>query len=111
MPGSINQEMASIEANIAALEDRSLLLLDDDKALRSRLARALEARGFQVTTASNVFEATNLLRDAVPAFAVLDMRLDDGNGLKLAGLIHERRKGARIVMLAGYSALATALSG
>lgn len=110
MSGSINPEIASIEASIAALEDRSLLLLDDDKALRSRLARALEARGFQVTTASNVSEAINLLRGAVPAFAVLDMRLEDGNGLRVAGLIHERREGARIVMLTGYSALTTAVA-
>ncbi|MEH6666045.1 MAG: two-component system response regulator, partial [Brevundimonas sp.] len=49
--------MASLEDRIAALEDKSLLLLDDDQALRTRLGRALESRGFQVTTASSIAEA------------------------------------------------------
>ena len=56
--------MSELETRIAALPDKSLLLLDDDQALRTRMGRALEARGFQVTTAESVSEATQLLRDA-----------------------------------------------
>ena len=73
--------MASLEDRIAALEDKSLLLLDDDQALRTRLGRALESRGFQVTTVSSIAEAQEALRAGLPAFAVLDMRLEDGHGL------------------------------
>ena len=101
---------ASLEARIAGLPDRSLLLLDDDQALRTRLGRALESRGFQVTTAGSVAEATEALRTHQPAFAVLDMRLDDGNGLKVVEAIRERREDARIVMLTGYGAIATAVA-
>jgi len=99
-----------IEDRIAALEDRSLLLLDDDQALRTRLGRALESRGFQVTTAGSVAEATEALRALQPAFAVLDMRLEDGNGLKIVEAIRERRADSRIVMLTGYGAIATAVA-
>ena len=101
---------ATMEARIAELQDRSLLLLDDDQALRTRLGRALESRGFQVTTAGSVAEATEALRTHQPAFAVLDMRLDDGNGLKIVEAIRERRDDARIVMLTGYGAIATAVA-
>ncbi len=101
---------ANIEDRIAGLADRSLLLLDDDQALRTRLGRALESRGFEVTTAGSVAEATEALRTHQPAFAVLDMRLDDGNGLKVVEAIRERRDDARIVMLTGYGAIATAVA-
>ena len=101
---------ATLEARIAGLEDRSLLLLDDDQALRTRLGRALESRGFQVTTAGSVAEATEALRTHLPAFAVLDMRLDDGNGLKVVEAIRDRREDARIIMLTGYGAIATAVA-
>lgn len=100
----------SVERRIADLPDRTLLLLDDDNALRTRLGRALEARGFEVTTVASLAEATEALRTRLPAFAVLDMRLEDGNGLKIVEAIRERREDARIVMLTGYGAIATAVA-
>ena len=102
--------MPETEDRIAALPDRTLLLLDDDTALRTRLGRALETRGFEVTTAASVAEAREALRASAPAFAVLDMRLEDGNGLKIVEAIRDRREDARIVMLTGYGAIATAVA-
>ena len=102
--------MPEIEDRIAALADKTLLLLDDDNALRTRLGRALESRGFEVTTAASVAEAREALRASVPAFAVLDMRLEDGNGLKVVEAIRDRREDSRIVMLTGYGAIATAVA-
>ncbi|WP_298125358.1 ActR/PrrA/RegA family redox response regulator transcription factor [Brevundimonas sp.] len=102
--------MPEADARVAALADKTLLLLDDDQALRTRLGRALEGRGFEVTTAGSVSEAHDRLRGAAPAFAVLDMRLEDGNGLKVVEAIRERRDDSRIVMLTGYGAIATAVA-
>jgi two-component system response regulator RegA len=102
--------MPETEDRIAALQDKTLLLLDDDSALRTRLGRALESRGFVVTTAGSVAEAADALRTSVPAFAVLDMRLEDGNGLKVVEMIRDRRADARMVMLTGYGAIATAVA-
>ncbi len=110
MPTTALATGPTIEDRIAALEDKTLLLLDDDQALRTRLGRALESRGFQVTVAASVAEANDALRANLPAFAVLDMRLDDGNGLKIVEAIRERRGDARIVMLTGYGAIATAVA-
>ncbi|MBX3477973.1 MAG: ActR/PrrA/RegA family redox response regulator transcription factor [Brevundimonas sp.] len=102
--------MSDLDARITALDDRTLLLLDDDQALRTRMGRALEARGFEVTLAASVAEANQVLRERVPAFGVLDMRLEDGNGLKVVETMRERRQDARIVMLTGYGAIATAVA-
>ncbi|MFJ6025142.1 ActR/PrrA/RegA family redox response regulator transcription factor [Brevundimonas sp. NPDC092305] len=102
--------MTDLEDRVAALQDKTLLLLDDDNALRTRLGRALESRGFEVTTAASIAEASEALKTSLPAFAVLDMRLEDGNGLKVVEAIRERREDSRIVMLTGYGAIATAVA-
>jgi two-component system response regulator RegA len=102
--------MPDLEARIAALPDTSLLLLDDDQALRTRMGRALESRGFSVLLASSVAEAMQILKGQAPAFGVFDMRLEDGNGLKVVEALRDRREDARIVMLTGYGAIATAVA-
>ena len=102
--------MADLSETIAALPDKSLLLLDDDAPLRTRLGRALETRGFEPVLAESVAEAVSLVRSRPPAFAVLDMRLEDGNGLQVVKAIQATRPGARIVMLTGYGNIATAVA-
>ena len=90
--------------------DRSLLIVDDDAAFRSRLARAMEKRGFEVATAGSLREGVDLARAITPAYAILDMRLTDGNGLEAVPVVAEGRPGARVVMLTGYGNIATAVS-
>jgi two-component system response regulator RegA len=102
--------MASIETTIASLPEKSLLLLDDDAPLRNRLGRALESRGFQMTLVESVSEALSAVRSQPPAFAVLDMRLEDGTGLRVVEALREARPDARIVMLTGYGNIATAVA-
>jgi two-component system, response regulator RegA len=91
-------------------DQRDLLIIDDDAPFRDRLGRAMEKRGFVVTTAGSVAEATGLIRQTPPSYAVIDMRLEDGNGLDLVDLIHDLRPDARAIMLTGYGNLATAVS-
>lgn len=102
--------MTDISKIIADLDDRSLLVLDDDMALRTRLGRALEQRGFDVRMAGGVAEALEAVKVSAPAFAVLDMRLDDGTGLKVVQAIRDARPDARVVMLTGYGNIATAVA-
>ena len=91
-------------------EDRSLFLLDDDRAFLTRLARAMEARGFEVTTADSVAEGLRVVEANPPAFAVVDMRLGDGNGLDVVEAIRARRENARAIVLTGYGNIATAVT-
>lgn len=90
--------------------DKTLLVLDDDVAFRTRLARALEGRGFEVTAVGSVAEANDAASKAPPAYAVLDLRLDDGSGLSVVEALHRHRADVRVVMLTGYGAIATAVA-
>ena len=102
--------MTSIESTISGLPEKSLLLLDDDAPLRTRLGRALESRGFETTLVESVSEALSAVRSRPPAFAVLDMRLEDGSGLRVVEALREARPDAKIVMLTGYGNIATAVA-
>ncbi len=90
--------------------DASLLIVEDDKPFLTRLARAMESRGFTVETAESVEEAVAIARARPPAFAVVDMRLGDGNGLEVIAAIRESREDARAVVLTGYGNIATAVT-
>ena len=102
--------MADLSEAVAALPDKSLLLLDDDAPLRTRLGRALESRGFEPVLVGSVAEAVEAVKARPPAFAVLDLRLDDGNGLQVVETIQKARPDARVVMLTGYGNIATAVA-
>ncbi|MFT6775628.1 MAG: two-component system response regulator RegA [Paracoccaceae bacterium] len=91
-------------------EDRSLLVLDDDEPFRRRLARAMERRNFQVEAAETVAEGLAIVRRNPPAYAVVDLRLEDGNGLDVVEALREARPESRIVVLTGYGAIATAVA-
>ena len=101
--------MTDLSTDVAALPDKSLLLLDDDAPLRTRLGRALEQRGFEPTLVGSVAEALTAVRSHAPAYAVLDMRLEDGSGLKVVEAVREARPDAKIIMLTGYGNIATAV--
>jgi two-component system, response regulator RegA len=90
--------------------DPSLLLVDDDAPFLKRLARAMESRGFTVETAESVAEGLAKAKSAPPKYAVVDMRLGDGNGLDIIEAIRERRSDTRMIVLTGYGNIATAVN-
>ena len=91
-------------------EDKSLIIVDDDRAFLQRLSRAMELRGFEVRSAHSVAEGIDLIRQKAPAFAIIDMRLEDGNGLDVIAELTRLKPNARIVVLTGYGNIATAVS-
>ncbi len=90
--------------------ERTLLIVDDDQPLCQRLARAMERRGFIVTTADSVKGGITAAKTNTPAFAVVDLRLTDGSGLDVVSALREARPNARVVMLTGYGNIATAVA-
>ena len=90
--------------------DRSLLLVDDDVPFVTRLARAMEKRGFEPETAESVAAGRSIAEARPPAYAVVDLRLEDGNGLEVIEVLRARRPDCRIVVLTGYGAIATAVA-
>ena len=95
---------------ISDFEDKTLLIVDDDDPFRGRLGRAMTSKGFEVTLAKGVEEAKLMAKKNPPAFAVIDLRLLDGNGLDVVDEIHRIREDSRIVMLTGYGNLPTAVA-
>ena len=98
-------DLKSYESN-----DKSLLVLDDDDIFRNRLITAMERKGFKPFGAASVAEAEALLKKNVPKYAVIDLRLNDGNGLQIVSMISSNRSDSKIVMLTGYGNIPTAVA-
>jgi len=90
--------------------ERSVLIVEDDRSFLQRLAKAMEQRGFTVATAESVAEGLLQVERSAPAFAVVDMRLGDGNGLDVISALKVRRPDARAIILTGYGNIATAVT-
>ena len=91
-------------------EEKTLLIVDDDRPFRERLARAMQARGFEVLVAETVREGMTIAKERSPAYAVVDLKLDDGNGLDVVETLHEVRPNTRVVVLTGFGNIATAVA-
>jgi two-component system, response regulator RegA len=91
-------------------EDKSLLIVEDDTPLRDRLSRAMESRGFTVRAAAGITEGKAIAKEAPPAYAVVDLKLEDGNGLDVVELLHQVRPDSRVVILTGFGNIATAVA-
>ena len=98
------------QLNLSDFSDKTLLILDDDDPLRGRLARAMQKKGFDVKEAKTVSEGLQLAKNNTPAFALVDLRLEDGNGLDVVKELSRVKKDCRIVMLTGYGNLPTAVA-
>ncbi len=88
----------------------TLLLVDDDKPFVTRLARAMELRGFRVVIAESVSTGMHAIATESPSYAVIDMRLTDGNGLDVISELKARRPEARGIILTGYGNIVTAVT-
>ncbi len=90
--------------------DKTLLLVDDDEPFLRRLTKAMEKRGFKVESAGSVAAGRAIATARPPAYAVVDLRLTDGNGLDIVEVLNDTRPDCRVVVLTGYGAIATAVA-
>ena len=102
--------MTKISKKIADFWDKSLLIVDDDNPFRERLARSMEKKNFIVTQADSVKLGILKAKEVNPAFAVVDLRLGDGNGLDVVKEIQISKKESKIIMLTGYGNIPTAVA-
>lgn len=101
-------DMSSDQTKIG--EDRTLLLIDDDKPFLTRLTRAMESRGFNVRAEDTVQGGLDSVSLSAPAYAVVDLRLTDGNGISVIEAIRVKRPDAKVIVLTGYGNIATAVT-
>tara|TARA_B100002052_G_scaffold219272_1_gene201259 strand:+ start:389 stop:934 length:546 start_codon:yes stop_codon:yes gene_type:complete len=95
---------------ITDFNNKTLLLVEDDGPFRERLARAMEKKGFQVSQAEGVKKGIQMVQESCPGFAVVDLRLGDGNGLEVVKEIKKLGPDSRVVMLTGYGNIPTAVA-
>ncbi|MAJ23382.1 MAG: two-component system response regulator [Candidatus Pelagibacter sp. TMED64] len=110
---TINQKNLKEPVKLLKIIDfanKSLLIVDDDSPLRDRLSRAMEKKGFSVTQAESVKAGISSVLNSPPGFAVIDLRLEDGNGLEVVKEIQKVNKDSRIIMLTGYGNIPTAVA-
>ena len=96
--------------NIGELKDKSLLIVDDDNPFRERLSRAMEKKGFLVFQADGVKKGIDQAKIKKPAFAVVDLRLNDGNGIEIVKEVQSYNPNSRVIMLTGYGNIPTAVA-
>ncbi len=94
----------------ASPSENTVLIVDDDKPFANRLSRAMESRGFDVRVAETVQDGLAMIKSAPPNYAVVDMRLGDGNGLDVIALLKSLKPDARAIVLTGYGNIATAVT-
>ena len=95
---------------LSEFDDNSLLIIDDDNPFRERLSRSMEKKGYKVSQAEGVKKGIEAVRIKKPAFAVVDLRLNDGNGLEVVKEIQNSNSKSRIIMLTGYGNISTAVA-
>lgn len=93
-----------------AKDNKSMLIVEDDDALRNRLSEAMQIRGFEVRTAASSAEGLVAIEKDVPDFAIVDLRLLDGSGLDVVRSLKEHDPEARAVILTGYGDIPTAVA-
>lgn len=87
----------------------TLLLVDDDPTFCGVLEQALNKRGFEVHSATDVETGIKVAETIEPEYAVIDLRIGQESGLVLVRRLHELDANTRIVMLTGFASIATAV--
>jgi len=87
----------------------SILLVDDDERLRSRMARAFEERGYEAQQADGYEDAIAIAERESTEYAVVDLRMPGKSGLEVVRELHRIDSATKVVVLTGYGSIATAL--
>ena len=87
-----------------------MIMVEDESAYRERQARGMEKKGFEVIQAEGVKKGIDTVKSLKPGFAVVDLRLGDGNGLEVVKEIQTTNSSSRIIMLTGYGNIPTAVA-
>ena len=90
-------------------EKKSVLIVEDDKAILKSLKDILQSEGYSVDTAETGREAIQKSKEKFFNMALLDIKLPDMEGTKLLTLMHEDLPKMVKIMVTGYPSLENAV--
>jgi two-component system response regulator RegA len=108
-PPSCGTVIGDDRAPPVSLSPGPLLLAEEWPLARARLFRALTSHGFTVGCVSGMAAAREAAAGTAFAYAVLELRLSDGNGLDLVRELREKDPGMRIVVVTAHDSFATVI--
>ncbi|MEO6103243.1 MAG: response regulator, partial [Pseudoxanthomonas sp.] len=83
-------------------ENRSALIVDDERDIRELLTLTLGRMGLRIDTAANLGEARELLARNRYDLCFTDMNLPDGNGIQLVGDISSKYPETPVAMITAF---------
>lgn len=87
----------------------TILVVEDDEVHRDALARTLRRSGFAVITASGLNHAEASVRNRLPDAAIVDLRLQDGDGIAVVQMLNLRAPRCRTIVLTGFGSIPSAV--
>jgi DNA-binding response OmpR family regulator len=92
-------------------ERTKLLLVDDEEAYVSVLAKRLAKRNFLVETALSGIEAIRILRNEHFDLAVLDLKMEDMDGIEVLKVFKTMEREMPVIILTGHGSETAAREG
>jgi len=92
------------------LDGKKLLIVDDDQVWLNQLSRAMTRRGLLVFEAQSVEKALNIITKEKFDYGVIDLRLDDGDGLEIISELRKLNPNSKSIILTGFGNIANAVS-
>jgi two-component system response regulator RegA len=92
------------------LKQGHLLLVDDDQVFLQVLSRSMLKRGYDVISSNDIADALAQAEKFKPSMAVVDLKLEGESGLDLIPQLIDINPEMNIVVLTGYSSIATAVT-
>jgi two-component system, cell cycle sensor histidine kinase and response regulator CckA len=102
--GTTGPKPMATEAGAFPAGTESVLIVDDEEALRVLLAKALQRKGYQTITAASGLEAIERLRDPAQAYdaVVLDLNMPGATGVEVLKIIRACRPQLRVLVVSGH---------
>jgi len=87
----------------------TILIVDDEKNIRSSLSRSLSLEGYETLAAATAREGMDTVEREPVDLVMLDVRLPDGDGLEVLAWIKERRPALPVIIMSGHGSIDMAL--
>ena len=91
-------------------KNKNIIIVDDDQIWLNQLSRAFERRGHNTYVAKSVVEAKDIISKSDIHYGVIDLRLDDGDGLEVILELQKKNPKSRSIILTGFGNIANAVS-